>query len=479
MGKHKASGRSEHRPGRGKPATPAVPAPVPVPETGVELIRSAQERVRAEPESGMAWLRLAEALERNGHIQSTYQAYIQAFQLAPRTPRVQLALGRFLIERGALDDAERVFRMAAGEGELEAVTGLATVLERRGDVAGALALVERFDAGLEQSFSLRLLKARILLRRREAAAALDLLLGARVPASSLVQTYYYYALGDTHDALGHVDEAFAAWTTANELRQLRYDAAAHTRFIDGLIERTAPATYASRPRASTTDALPVLIVGLPRSGTSLVESILAAHSQVHGAGELDYLKDIVLTANLDEVASLDEGARRYRDRLRALGPGKARVTDKMPHNFLHLGAAGQLLPGARVIHCQRDLLDIGLSIYSKHFNAVHNYATDLQAMAHFFREHQRLMAHWRVLQPLPLFELRYEELVSDPEPIVRRLLEFCELPWEDGVMRFHESSRYVSTASYAQVKQPLYTSALGRAQRYARHLEPLRLALAG
>ncbi len=141
--------------------------------------------------------------------------------------------------------------------------------------------------------------------------------------------------------------------------------------------------------------------------------------------------------------------------------------------------AAQILPMALVVHCRRNLMDVGLSCFSKHFGAFHNYACDLAAMGHFFKEYLRLMEHWRIVAPLPLFEVQYEDLVSDPETVVRNLSDFCGLLWDPVVLKFHESKRIVSTASYAQVRTPLYKSAIGRAEQYQAHLEPLRRALEG
>jgi len=449
---------------------------IPAPGSQADLVRLAAA-VKEQPESSTAWLRLAEVLERRGFVERVYRAYARAFELDPSSTPLQLSMGQFLLNRGELDDAERMFRMAAASGTIESITGIGAVFEHRGDLDAAIALVDRFDEGLDHSMSLRLLKARMLIRKKRAAEAVAMLVASKIPTEPNPKTYYYHALGDAHEAAGQADAAFAAWTRANQLRGLTFDPVAHTRNIDRLIERHTEDTLASLPKAPPGTPLPILIVGLPRSGTSLVEQILSSHSDVHGAGELDDLRDLSLTYTPESQASVNEASLRYLRRIGELSQGEKYVTDKMPHNFMHLGAAAQILPMARVIHCRRNLMDVGLSCFSKHFGAFHNYACDLTAMGHFFKEYLRLMAHWRTVAPLSIFEVPYEELVSDPETIVRNLIDFCELPWDPAVLNFHESKRIVSTASYAQVRTPLYKSAMGRAEQYKTHLEPLRLAL--
>jgi tetratricopeptide (TPR) repeat protein len=449
---------------------------IPTPGSQADLARLAAA-VKEQPESSTVWLRLAEALERRGFVERVYRAYARAFELDPSSTPLQLSMGQFLLNRGELDDAERMFRMAAASGTIESITGIGAVFEHRGELDAAIALVDRFDEGLDHSMSLRLLKARMLIRKKRADDAVSLLVASKIPTDPNAQTYYYHALGDAHEAAGQADAAFAAWTHANQLRGLKFDPVAHSRNIDRLIERHTEETLASLPKAPPGTPLPILIVGLPRSGTSLVEQILSSHPDVHGAGELDDLRDLSLTYTAESQASVNEASMRYLRRISELSHDEKFVTDKMPHNFMHLGAAAQILPMAHVVHCRRNLMDVGLSCFSKHFGAFHNYACDLNAMGHFFKEYLRMMEHWLSVSPLPIFEVQYEELVSDPNTTIRNLVDFCGLSWDPAVLNFHESKRIVSTASYDQVRKPLYKSAMGRAEQYKAHLEPLRRAL--
>jgi hypothetical protein len=177
------------------------------------------------------------------------------------------------------------------------------------------------------------------------------------------------------------------------------------------------------------------------------------------------------------VEALDQLAAKHLARLESLVPGTARVTDKMPQNFINLGLIDLLFPGARVIHCVRDPLDTCLSIYFQPFMKHHDYATNLTHIGLYYREYRRLMAHWRTVLRVPLLDLRYEDLVENPVEKVRQLLDFCGLPWNDRCLRHHESGRIAKTFSYSQVRQPIYRTSVARWRRYEKHLGPLIEAL--
>jgi hypothetical protein len=239
------------------------------------------------------------------------------------------------------------------------------------------------------------------------------------------------------------------------------------------------------------DDTPIFVVGMPRSGTTLVESILAGHPQVHGAGELDDMlllrQDLAKAHGAGKVYPdflqtisieiLDQFATKHLARLESLSREAARVTDKMPQNFVQLGLIDLLFPGARVIHCMRNPLDTCLSIYFQPFMQHHDYATELRNIGLYYREYLRLMDHWRSVLRIPMLDLRYEDLVENSEEQVRRLLDFCELPWDERCLRHHESGRVARTFSYNQVRKPIYKTSVARWKRYERHLGPLIEAL--
>lgn len=170
---------------------------------------------------------------------------------------------------------------------------------------------------------------------------------------------------------------------------------------------------------------------------------------------------------------------RYLARLRRLAPGAARITDKHPTNFRHLGLIATLMPGARIIHCQRDAMDTCFSCFMQDFEASIPWAWDLTALGQYYRQYDRLMRHWLAVLPLPIFAFNYEEAVHDLEAVAHRLLAFCGLHWEARCLTFHQTERPVLTASRWQVRQPIYGSSVGKWRHYERHLEPLRAALGG
>jgi hypothetical protein len=260
----------------------------------------------------------------------------------------------------------------------------------------------------------------------------------------------------------------------------------HRAFIDTSIATFDTTRLREGARAAIEDRTPVFIVGLPRSGTSLVEQIVAAHPSVHGAGERAALHSLIRSAAgpalevgaVHRLAglttdALTEAARNFLGELRAEAPNARFIIDKMPGNALHLGFLATLLPGARVILCRRDLRDIGLSIFQLRFFGYHPYAHDLADLGFYMAEHARLMAHWKAVLPLPLIEISLTDWIDDFQGTLARLLAFLDLPHDPACERFYESGRRVRTASAAQVRQPVNARGIGRWSAYAQHLGPM------
>jgi tetratricopeptide (TPR) repeat protein len=320
--------------------------------------------------------------------------------------------------------------------------------------------------------------------RREATAdvvldAAHALLGQPdLPARS--RALLHHALGKRADRLGACDEAAAHWREANRLRRAgdgALDRAAYRARIDTLIARTADGVRASPGDAAMSSPRALFVVGMPRSGTTLVEQILAAHPMAHGCGELTVftafgttLPDAPFTQDDGTLADL---AARWHAAVRRTAPdagaqdGVALAIDKHPLNLEQLALIAAALPDARVVWCRRDPRDVALSIYTESFAPEATYATDLDDIRFLMTEQARLMRHWREVLPLPIHDIRYEHLVDEPEAQARRLLDFAGLPWHDDCLRFHANTRPVQTLSRWQVRQPIHRGAIGRWRRYA------------
>jgi Flp pilus assembly protein TadD len=442
------------------------------PELAAEHLRTA---VRLRPTSAEAYSNLGLAVRELGRIDEAMQCFRQALHLNPAYPGTHTNLAHTLELQGRIDEARAELHEA---------------LRLDPESAPALAGLSGLAASGHYQFTDdELERIQTLLSRKD------------VPAEHFGQLHF--ALARHLDRAGAPDEAFAHYRAGNELRKeyVRYrgaafDPAAHRRMVDRLIAVFSP-TYFERTASfgarGADSELPVFVVGMMRSGTTLAEQILASHPQVHGAGELQKLGQLTsgpparlgTTEDYPEcMARLDQQtaqslAEEYLRELRQRGPTAARVVDKMPVNFLWLGLIATLLPRARIIHCRRDPLDTCLSCYFQNFSQLNAFTLDLQHLGAYYREYERQMAHWAEVLSLPIFELSYEELTADQEAVSRRLVAFCGLEWDDRCLRFHETERLVRTASRLQVRKPMYRSAVGRWKRYESHLQPLIEALRG
>lgn len=289
-----------------------------------------------------------------------------------------------------------------------------------------------------------------------------------------------FALGKVYTDMGDYDRSFEHYRAGNDLarRTVPFDIARYVARVDREIELFSAERLAAMPRGSDSE-VPILIVGTPRSGTTLTESIISSHSQVAGAGEMTFWSAAMSHVMPGFPASYTtEMAKRLADEylifMRQHSATARRITDKMPGNFMHLGIIHAVFPNAKIVHTKRHPIDACLSIYFQNFPDAHEYKWDLENLAAWYEQYQRLMAHWRaVLPPGVLYEIQYEDLVEDQEGESRKLLEFLGLDWEDGVLEFHTQERAVYTASKWQVRQPVYKTSKARWRRYEKHLGPL------
>ncbi len=310
-----------------------------------------------------------------------------------------------------------------------------------------------------------------------------------------VSATLHFSLGKVYNDCKQYDDAFHHYLSGNRIKRNRieYERQQQEEHFDRLIDFFDRQFFVERPWSGLESELPIFILGMPRSGTTLTEQIISSHPQVFGAGELGDMGRI--SSHLTRLAgkgsvypesllqldgeTISAVTNRFLENLKAYDPEASRITDKMPHNFMQLGTIAYLLPKARVVHCRRNSLDNCISIFFQHFGSGHQYKWELEDLGHYYRMYERLMEHWQQVLPNPMFEVQYAEMVSDQEALSRRLIEFCGLEWDDSCLEFHKSSRAVKTASHWQVRQPIYKSSTDRWRRYEKHLEPLKMGLRG
>jgi tetratricopeptide (TPR) repeat protein len=492
--------------------------------------------VRQAPGWADAWINLGLARYRQGAIGAAKTAMREALRVAPGHPAATANLAAFLRITGGHAEAETMLRqnLAQAPQNLPARLNLAGNLLQHERGADALGLLDAAPPP-EQPADLRLwhmARALALLqlgRVGQARAALAAVAAVGPMPPELMPLFLYrqllvaqlerdfgrarqiaqamasaietmgpnavpehrimahYDLAKFLSGLGDTAGAFAHWTQGHNLLRLSqpFSRPEFLKFIDASIDIFDTARFAEGPRARNRDPSPVFIVGMPRSGTTLCEQILAAHAQVHGAGERAALSAtawrlgggdgpaaLARLAALDEAA-LDAAAENYLAALHALAPDKTRIVDKMPGNELHLGLVGLMLPGARIIHCVRDPRDIGLSIWTFRFHGEHPYAHDLADLGWTIAQRARLMAHWRAVLPNPILTVALQDWVQDFDGTLARVLAHLDLPPDPSCARFYENDRDVHTVSRAQVRQPVHAQGLGRWRAYATQLAPL------
>ena len=374
----------------------------------------------------------------------------------------------------------------------KAAAGAARIMERLGETKDALEQVKSFLSDSPVNPDVLAIYAQLAHSEGHTRDAIERL-QERLSRSGLATTdeiILLFRLGKLLDRNGRYDEAFAAYSRGNEFSAAAPDSV-FTRRVDDLLTTFSAANLARLPTARNRSELPLFVVGMPRSGTTLVEQILDSHRDVHGAGELKYFRR--LSANLHQLVGaaepyprcalgltqsvVDQLADDHLAHLQSLAPSKARVVNKFPLNFQHLALIQIIVPGARAIHCHRHPLDTCLSIYFHPSSIPAYHKNNLESIGQFYRDYERLMGHWFQALDLPVFNLAYEDLIHAPEEQVTALLEFCGLDWDDNCLKFHENKRFVDSSSYDQVRQPMTTRSIDRWRNYEKHLAPLKEVL--
>lgn len=444
------------------------------------------------PQHAGALTARAQLLTKGGHHQDALACVRQALSIAPDSASGNNVLGQVLQALEQHDEAAAAFDRAAnlpGTVAEDALVARASLFMETGSKDEAIAAFER---ALERfPGSVRVMAARSETKRYRsedpdiAVMEAALVRAKKPPVGD--QMCLHFALGKAYLDTGNSERAFFHLHEGNAIKRATfdYDANATRVWMRKIAATFTTALMEKFKDAGVVSQRPVFIIGMPRSGTTLVEQILASHPGIYGSGELSALRHAVDKAGTfpDALPQWDREifariGRDYLSQIEGLAPDALRVVDKMPANFLYAGLIPLILSGARMIHCRRDPVDTCLSCYSKHFAGEQIFAYRLDELGAFHLEYQALIDSLRkVLPPDRFLEVDYENVVDDLEGEARRLISFVGMPWDDACLNFHETRRIVRTASASQVRQPIYATSKGRWRQHAAHLGPLLSAI--
>ncbi len=430
-----------------------------------EADAAARHLQKIEPENPQTWIVMATVASRFMRQEQALEAYQRAAQYRPGDLRLLMSIGHVCKSLGRRAESESSYKevLAADSANAEAWWSLADLKNYSFDDA-EVAAMQRLIADAESA-------------------------GRASPADAQL----HFALGKALEQRGRYSEAFAAYAQGNLLRRRDnpFDVEAFEQRAQRIRAFFSPAFFAGRAGGGDPSSAPIFIVGLPRSGSTLIEQILASHSQVDGTMELPNIVNLVrsfedLAPNRDgypeavgglPAAQFADLGGRYIAETAPLRRGRERFTDKLPNNFSHVGLIHAILPNATLIDARRHPMDACFSTFKQHFASGQTFSYDLEDLGRYYRGYLSLMDHWDEVLPGRVLHVQYEELVRDPEANIRRLLAHCGLPFEPACLSFHENARAVRTPSAEQVRRPIYTSAVGYWRCFEQQLEPLRRAL--
>jgi len=453
------------------------------------------QALAVRPEYAEAHNNIGNVLRQLARYAEAEAAYSHALELQPDYAEAHYNLGNVYKDQSLFSEAEASYRQALAlkPDYAEAQNNLGNALKGQSRLEQAAAA---YDAAIalrpdfiEPHYALSLLKT---YRDEDPHRRMLNELEPRLATLSVeAQVRYWFTVGKVCEDVGDYDASFSAYRQGNALQRalLHWDDAAQDALFERMTAFFTPAFFATHAKPHREGKAPIFIVGMPRSGTSLLEQILASYPGIHGAGEMPDLSEVIVAAMPDaDYAKFPEAlagfaaadfrrmGEQYTERLWRHAPEALRITDKMPANFFYVGLIHLMLPQAKIIHAMRDPMDSCFSCYSRLFNESNlSFTYDLGTLGRYYARYIRLMRHWHaVLPPGTILDMPYESMVGDTETQARRLLSYLDLPWDARCLAFHENQRRVKTASVAQVRKPIYRTSLARWQRFASHLEPLQ-----
>ncbi|MBK9161358.1 MAG: sulfotransferase [Nitrosomonadales bacterium] len=450
------------------------------------------------PQHGIVWKGLGLAFHRMNRNEDALAPMRKAIALSPMDPEAHNNLGIALKELDRLSEAEASCRKA-----LQIKPDFAEVHCNLGNITKELGRLDEAETSYLQAIKFKpdlVIAHYNLVQSRKSNASdnqLDALIVLENEARNGIALFSHndlvlmnFTLGKYYDDLGDHYKAFPYFLEGCHLKRatLDYKADQTTHLFDAIIHHFSAGAMARLRGVGDPSSVPIFVLGMPRSGTTLTEQIIASHPMVHGAGELTDLSAIAHrhVAGIPypnymrqiNPAQLTKMGSEYVACLRPRAPDSSRITDKMPGNFTALGLIHLTLPNAKIIHVRRDPVDTCLSCFTKLFSGGQEYSYDLTELGRYYADYARLMDHWRMVLPEGAFlEVQYEDIVADQETQARRLIEYCGLEWDDACLNFHKNKRAVRTASVTQVRQPIYRTSVQRWKPYEKFLGPLFEAL--
>ncbi len=451
-----------------------------------------------DPSNVSIRVRFANAFLSAGIVCRAEEEARKALNLAPEVPGLYKLLAQAAMVCSGWDEAMEIVEegLKLSPNNEGLLLQKASILEKKGKDEEAFKIVKKFFSGRSdynpQAVSILATLCKKFHVEKEGIELLEeALKNERLSQGFISSTKF--TLAELYDSIGEYDKAFEALKEANDLVPRIYHPKKEEEYFEALKKVFTKEFFEKAPRARIKTQKPIFIVGMPRSGTSLTEQILATHPDVFGAGELSKIGEIssmlsywlkknipfpYICHHLTEDI-LDKAAKEYLDFIDSLSGGKFLfVTDKMPQNFVYLGLIVLMFPEVKIIHCRRNPMDTCLSNYFQNFAAAGlGFTYNLEDLGHYYRLYLDIMDHWKKVLPVKIYDNNYEELVQNPRENIKKLLDFCGLSWYEGCLEFYKTKRDVKTASYDQVRKPIYKKSVARWKRYEKHLEPLRKIL--
>ncbi|MBF0358738.1 MAG: tetratricopeptide repeat protein [Magnetococcales bacterium] len=458
-----------------------------------EGISSCKKAISIAPDYADPYNNLGYALQEKGRHQEAVNSFQKAVSINPGYSKAYFNLGNSLKQQGKHDEAAECFKKAISidSSYAEAYCNLASILNEQGKIDEAVRNFEKAIAikpGFTEAYH-NLATTKKFTKKSEIQKIKNLLSNETDTAGKINLNF---ALGKAMADMKNHSESFKYFHEGNRLKRagIQFDISHTKQLFSQLKETFNSKFFQSRAGFGCKDSSPIFILGMPRSGSTLIEQILSSHADVYGAGELTFISDTLLKiTKADQIdlipkmvakLSADDAVRlgdEYIKKVRKIEPATKFITDKMPENFMFIGLIKLILPNAKIIHSLRLPEDTCLSIFRTNFTQKHHYAYELGELGEYYRLYSTMMTHWQKLFPEDIYNIHYEDLIDNQEYESKKLLAYCKLDWDDRCLNFHESVRSVKTASSYQVRQPIYRSSVAGWLRFKKQLQPLTTAL--